>query len=1327
MFIPTFTFFDTFETLEKGKKDALQMYKPEHPGHAEAKAHTDWAYTKLPNENWALWTTRHHRTNPQDFTPEVKQEIEHFAGSQHIPEIANVRFDKNVDLPTGLKTLKDAEKAGQRRIKASLRLAPKPRKAKKIMSFEDGYSWWNLGQGSCEKEGSAMGHCGNVPSEVEGDEIWSLRKEHNIGGKKYYEPHLTFIHNQGFLGEMKGRNNEKPTKQYHSKIHALLDQTGAVPFGGGYAPQNNFDIKDLEPEKAAKLFEKHHKMKIFLDPEYVVGMQDIEGAPDKTLDLIASRSKMSPDAERHLIEQQLGQKNARNPLGTLASNPNLSSEGVDRIIFHEDESRGIYAGISTKLIYKFNRNLSIEQQKKALTDYTFLNYNPNIHPSVVIKALEGGYNEVLSNKNLPKEALDHWFNTPKLKNDPYLVHALSHPKLDRQQMESVVKKPTGALEVDQLTAVAQNENLPDDLAFKIVDMAQTPESIKGLVTKTNLSDAVADKIIDSVPDGYRENVLDESNIHAFRLRGLQRLAERPDLSDKNIRRIFDKKVVPLSNIRLLNITPETVTHIVKNSPANGTEKHFSDAEKALNIFYGSNELTPESATILVNNNQDSSNLNNLRHKLGVIASNEKIMNKEVATALMNNKSFDINVSRKLQDNPNTPPDIKSKLIRGDTELNSILDQLGPLDDLQRSEHTKVASVAAFKDGLILFGKRNDNDKWALAGGHIEEGESPTEGVIRELWEETGLVPNDLEYLGSGIVTKANVIVYAFKCNVSGEATSENDPDEEFETYRWVDPDNIPEEIANNLHSPKNIVLEKLGLQGPEELDKSIKDIPKAADPSTTDLGTVFDYSYILDPKHNGYSLKMHDRSNGDLNLVLEHSGKKIGELQGNASDGSIKPGYAWLRPEHRGMGIGTKMYEALLAHSYHNYNTTEVVGGIHSSAASKIHRKLSSIHGMTYDSKESRTKPADASLSPVGFVGDFDNRFGPYRYTIKTELNKTSDKQKVGRVIRDWQRHVKPFEDVEYWSKRFTPHEEVFARNKPKGTVQLWRSERTDIDNQYDKRHTSWSTNPNDINNFGWGTRRMVTGYFKPEHILASLPHLGLDTEGLGEVIIRPGNHQVIPWKLAFDRQGAFNIHEEPERAKAGGLLEEEPIEKGLGAMVLAGIIGAGIHAPKTMPTKYSDLMGNHMSYENLHEDLIPIAQLESSGGKFTNHAKNSAGEFHTAFGPLGLKISTAHEQWRKHPELQKQYPNMKDPAVFMAAIKKNPAMYNAIASSHFNTLKQKHGSPEKAAAAWRHGSGAVFKMKPEQIENDDYVVKYKQMHKTESLILANQVWPEEE
>lgn len=1140
MFIPTFNFFDTFETLEKGKKDALQMYKPEHPGHAEAKVHTDWAYTKLPNENWALWTTRHHRTNPQDFTPEVKQEIEHFAGSQHIPEVANVRFDKNVDLSTGLKTLKDAEKAGQSRIKASLRLAPKPRKAKKIMTFEDGYSWWNLGQGSCEKEGSAMGHCGNVPSEVDGDEIWSLRKEHNIGGKKYYEPHLTFIHNQGFLGEMKGRNNEKPTKQYHSKIHALLEQTGAVPFGGGYAPQNNFDIKDLEPEKAAKLFEKHPKMKV-LDPEYVVGMQDIEGAPDKTLNLIASRSKMSPEVEGHLIEQ-LGQKNARDPFAPLETNPNLSSEGVDRLIRYE----GIN---SPKRIYSFNRNLSIEQQQRALTDNSFLTYNPNIHPSIAIKALEGGYDEVLSNENLPKEALDHWFNTPKLKNDPYLVHALSHPKLlDRQQMESVVKEPSTELEEDQLTAVAKNENLPDDLAFKIIDRAYGPNQVSALFAKTNLSEAVASKIIDSVPDGFKEGYLTEDNARdTFRLRGLQRLAGRPDLSDKNIRRIFDKKVLPFSNIAIYNITPETIMHIVKNSPSNGSETHFSDAEKALNTFYANDKLTPETAMILVNNNQDSTNPNSLISKLGYIASNEKIMNRDLAIALMKNKAFSTSTMArvKLADNPNTPEDIQKELRASDPKLQAFFDKYGD-DPLLRSEHAKVASVAAFKDGLILFGKRNDNGKWALAGGHIEEGESPTEAVIRELWEETGLVPNDLEYLGSGIVTKANVMVYAFRCNVSGEATNENDPDEEFDTYRWVDPDNIPEEIANNLHSPKNIVLEKLNLQEPE--------------------------------------------------------------------------------------------------------------------------------------------------------------------------LNKASDKQRVGRVIRDWQQHVKPFEDTEYWSKRFAPHEEVFARNKPKGTVQLWRSERTDINNQYDKRHTSWSTNPNNINNFGWGTRRMVTGYFKPEHILASLPHLGLDTEGLGEVIVRPGNHQVIPWKLAFDRQGTFNIHEEPERAKAGGLLKEEPIEKGLGAMVLAGIIGAGLHAPaKPMPTKYSNLMGSHMSYENLHEDLIPISQLESSGGKFTNHAKNSAGEFHTAFGPLGLKISTAHEQWRKHPELQKKFPNMKDPAVFMAAIKKNPAMYNAIASSHFNTLKQKHGSPEKAAYAWRFGSGAAFKAADTKIESEPYVVKYKSMRKAEA------------
>ena len=49
-------------------------------------------------------------------------------------------------------------------------------------------------------------------------------------------------------------------------------------------------------------------------------------------------------------------------------------------------------------------------------------------------------------------------------------------------------------------------------------------------------------------------------------------------------------------------------------------------------------------------------------------------------------------------------------------------------------------------------KKNDlnHDKWIGIGGKFEEGESPEECLLREAWEETGLILTDYDY--RGIVT-----------------------------------------------------------------------------------------------------------------------------------------------------------------------------------------------------------------------------------------------------------------------------------------------------------------------------------------------------------------------------------------------------------------------------------------------------------------------------------------------------------------------------------------------------------------------------------------------
>lgn len=111
-----------------------------------------------------------------------------------------------------------------------------------------GWEWIDLGKGYCDKEARAMGHCGNTGAKP-GDNILSLRDPKG-------RAHLTFILNSGKLGEMKGRSNTKPKKAYHPAIVALLrnDEIDYV-VGGGYMPENNFSLDDLDDETKESLLE----------------------------------------------------------------------------------------------------------------------------------------------------------------------------------------------------------------------------------------------------------------------------------------------------------------------------------------------------------------------------------------------------------------------------------------------------------------------------------------------------------------------------------------------------------------------------------------------------------------------------------------------------------------------------------------------------------------------------------------------------------------------------------------------------------------------------------------------------------------------------------------------------------------------------------------------------------------------------------------------------------------------------------------------------------------------------------------------------------------
>lgn len=176
-------------------------------------------------------------------------------------------------------------------------------------------------------------------------------------------------------------------------------------------------------------------------------------------------------------------------------------------------------------------------------------------------------------------------------------------------------------------------------------------------------------------------------------------------------------------------------------------------------------------------------------------------------------------------------------------------------------------------------------------------------------------------------------------------------------------------------------------------------------------------------------------------------------------------------------------------------------------------------------------------------------------------------------------------------------------------------------------------------------------------------------------------------------------------------IVHSTKLNKGIGLVTLMGALAmGGASTPK--PTAHSIEQGQGLKTwtpEGLDKDLYPIAHLESSWGQNMNHGKNSAGEYHTAYGALGFKPSTAHERYKKSPLMQKQFPGLTDPADFLKTFKNNPKFYNQLATEHFNYLKGRHGAPEEAARAWRYGSTAVMKQVPDVMaDKEGYVSKYK-------------------
>lgn len=188
--------------------------------------------------------------------------MEHYF-SMRLPKITNYRF--RWETPTEVQMeMNQIEEEWRENLEDGAGALELDEDAEIVLQFEDGSAWINLNRPACSEEADAMGHCGNAGGYDE-ETILSFRTkaEDPETGRTFWSPKLTFILNKetGKLGEMKGRGNDKPAKRYHPYIIALLK----LPIikgirGGGYMPENNFALSDLDQEAQNALVKEKPKL-----------------------------------------------------------------------------------------------------------------------------------------------------------------------------------------------------------------------------------------------------------------------------------------------------------------------------------------------------------------------------------------------------------------------------------------------------------------------------------------------------------------------------------------------------------------------------------------------------------------------------------------------------------------------------------------------------------------------------------------------------------------------------------------------------------------------------------------------------------------------------------------------------------------------------------------------------------------------------------------------------------------------------------------------------------------------------------------------------------
>ena len=134
-----------------------------------------------------------------------------------------------------------------------------------------------------------------------------------------------------------------------------------------------------------------------------------------------------------------------------------------------------------------------------------------------------------------------------------------------------------------------------------------------------------------------------------------------------------------------------------------------------------------------------------------------------------------------------------------------------LENKELPYHLVSACGLVQKDGLLLL-VRNPRRGWEMPGGTVEQGETVTDALRREIYEESGIhcEPEHLTGIYHNLIVKDGygpldgmkippIINLAFTCRYTGGETSVS---EESEDVRWVTPEEAAGMVTHPLYAKR---------------------------------------------------------------------------------------------------------------------------------------------------------------------------------------------------------------------------------------------------------------------------------------------------------------------------------------------------------------------------------------------------------------------------------------------------------------------------------------------------------------------------------------------